>query len=382
MLNLIFDFSFLKMKVQAKKKARKDPLAPKHPLSSYLEFAVSERPQVLADLGSLSIGEVGKELGRRWKNLAADEKEKYEDKSKENRERFCKEMEEYRLKNKESSESAAGATPNDHHSESVATAPLDVPLLPAADPISDPEPSPSTSSTDISDPTHSEKPDPKLEDLGFAKQKGYSFHPAMKTGQIARGSRIQVTYFGTGQTGTVDCSKWIKYSSSVEERIATPRLKKDSAFRVGLQQLKALSIKIAEGQEGTASSVISFCAQSGDRRLRKLSKDGLQREEEENSKLMKEKIFSRDQSPNKFGCRDCAWKGKFSHKARSHARNCGTRRRINIKKPKPNKYDCSGEKCNLSFPYLFQLNKHYRYLFYTSQGFKICHFHGEIPVFS
>ena len=81
------------MKVQAKKKARKDPLAPKHPLSSYLEFAVSERPQVLADLGSLSIGEVGKELGRRWKNLAADEKQKYDDKSKENRERFCKEME-------------------------------------------------------------------------------------------------------------------------------------------------------------------------------------------------------------------------------------------------------------------------------------------------
>ena len=179
----------------------------------------------------------------------------------------------------------------------------------------------------------------------------------------------------------MDCSKWIKYSSSVEERIATPRLKKDSAFRVGLQQLKALSIKIAEGQEGTASSVISFCAQSGDRRLRKLSKDGLQREEEENSKLMKEKIFSRDQSPNKFGCRDCAWKGKFSHKARSHARNCGTRRRINIKKPKPNKYDCSGENCNLSFPYLFQLNKHYRYLFYTSQGFKICYFRGEILVF-
>ena len=47
----------------------------------------------MADLGSLSIGEVGKELGRRWKNLAADEKQKYDDKSKENRERFCKEME-------------------------------------------------------------------------------------------------------------------------------------------------------------------------------------------------------------------------------------------------------------------------------------------------
>ena len=352
------------MKVKAKRKARKDPLAPKHPLSSYLEFAVSERPQVLADLGSLSVGEVGKELGRRWKNLAADEKQKYDDKSKENRERFCREMEDYKLRKEEnkSTEPATGESPTNHQSESETAAPLDVQLLPAANPISDPEPSSSTnSSTDIFDTTHSKKPDPKIEDLGFAKQKGYSFHPAMKTGQIARGSRIQVTYFGTGQTGTVDASKWINYSSCVEERITTPRLKKDSAFRVGLEQLKALSIKIAEGQGGTTSSVISFSAQPGDRRLRKLSKDGLQREEEENSMLMKKKIYSRDHSPNKFGCRDCAWKGKFSHKARSHARNCGTRRRINIKKPKPNKHDCSGENCNLSFPYLFQLNKHYRY---------------------
>ena len=247
----------------------------------------------MADLGSLSIGEVGKELGRRWKNLAADEKQKYDDKSKENRERFCREMEDYKLRKEEnkSTEPATGESPTNHQSESETAAPLDVQLLPAANPISDPEPSSSTnSSTDIFDTTHSKKPDPKIEDLGFAKQKGYSFHPAMKTGQIARGSRIQVTYFGTGQTGTVDASKWIKYSSCVEERIATPRLMKDSAFRVGLEQLKALSIKIAEGQEGTASSVISFHAQSGDRRLRKLSKDGLQREEEENSKLMKEKI--------------------------------------------------------------------------------------------
>ena len=145
----------------------------------------------------------------------------------------------------------------------MTTVPLGAQLLSAASPSSDPDPSPSTSNTHTFDSMHSEKPEPKLEDLGFAKQKGYSFHPAMKTGQIARGSRIQVTYFGTGQTGTVDASKWIKYSSSVAERIATPRLKKDSAFRVGLEQLKALSIKIAEGQGRAASSGISFSAQSG-----------------------------------------------------------------------------------------------------------------------
>ena len=63
-----------------KKKKKKHPLAPKLPLSSYMEFAKEQRPKVLSDLGNLSLGEVGKELGRRWQKLGELEKSVYEDK--------------------------------------------------------------------------------------------------------------------------------------------------------------------------------------------------------------------------------------------------------------------------------------------------------------
>ena len=46
-----------------KTKKGKDPLAPKAPLSSYMEFTVQERPKILENLGKLSLIEVGKELG-------------------------------------------------------------------------------------------------------------------------------------------------------------------------------------------------------------------------------------------------------------------------------------------------------------------------------
>ena len=198
-----------------------------------------------------------------------------------------------------------------------------------------------------------------LEDLGFAKQKGSSFHPALKTGELARGTRIKVTYFGTGQTGTVDRAKWLKFSLQAEQKITTPKLKKYAAFNSGLDQLKNLLAKIQTSGDAVTSSGILFTAQSGDRRLVKLNKDSLQKEEEENSRMMKEKMVE-SSGIWKWGCRDCAWKGKFTHKAKAHARICGLRRRENIRKPKENKFECSGENCTQSFPYLSQLHEHYR----------------------
>ena len=181
----------------------------------------------------------------------------------------------------------------------------------------------------------------------------------MKTGQNKTGTRIRVTYFGTGETGTVDKDKWIKYSEQLEERITTGKLKKSASYTTGLNQLKILRLKVQSSAEIDSSGII-FTSQGGDRHLGRLSKDGLQKEEEENSRLMKEKIVRREGSPNKWGCRDCPWKGKFDHKAKSHAKICGLRRRENAKKPKDNAHECSKEGCNLSFPLLSQLQDHYR----------------------
>ena len=40
-----------------------------------------------------------------------------------------------------------------------------------------------------------------LENLGFAKQSKYPWHPALKKGLLAKGSRVSVQFFGTGQSG-------------------------------------------------------------------------------------------------------------------------------------------------------------------------------------
>jgi len=59
-------------------KALKDPTAPKRPLSPYLMFAAEERAKVVAEMGNLGLGQVGKEMGRRWSVLDTQTKEKYE----------------------------------------------------------------------------------------------------------------------------------------------------------------------------------------------------------------------------------------------------------------------------------------------------------------
>ena len=82
------------------KKQKKDPLAPKGPLSSFLEFGKVERSKILSDLGSLPLVEVGKELRRRWKLLDQETKMVYEKKAGENRARYKQEMLEYSLREK------------------------------------------------------------------------------------------------------------------------------------------------------------------------------------------------------------------------------------------------------------------------------------------
>ena len=68
-----------------KLKKKKSPLALKLSFSSYMEFVKGERSRITVDLGSLSVVEAWRELGRRWSCLSKDEKEPFEAKSRENR---------------------------------------------------------------------------------------------------------------------------------------------------------------------------------------------------------------------------------------------------------------------------------------------------------
>ena len=66
-------------------KKKKSSSALKLPLSSYMEFVKEERARITAELGSLPVVEVGRELGRRWSCLSKEDKEPFEAKSRENR---------------------------------------------------------------------------------------------------------------------------------------------------------------------------------------------------------------------------------------------------------------------------------------------------------
>ena len=63
----------------AKKSVKKDKL--KKPLNPYFQFIRDERPGVKAKNPDASIGEIAKILGKLWKDLPEDKKQKYKDKA-------------------------------------------------------------------------------------------------------------------------------------------------------------------------------------------------------------------------------------------------------------------------------------------------------------
>ena len=175
---------------------------------------------------------------------------------------------------------------------------------------------------------------------------------------MARGTRVKVTFFGTGQLATVNKSMWVLYSDHAEAKIKNKKLFKSRTFLAALDHMKSLKNKILEGVPVTTSG-IGFEPQMGSRRFKSLNKDHLQSEEEENSRKMEKKMFQEEGS-SLWNCRDCAWQGKFRHKAKAHARDCGQRKRINQKKSRDKKFECSNANCDQSFVLKSQLSKHYR----------------------
>ena len=61
-----------------RKKRTKDPDAPKRPLSAFFWFCNDERPKVKATMSDATVGDIAKELGRRWNECTEDQKAKYE----------------------------------------------------------------------------------------------------------------------------------------------------------------------------------------------------------------------------------------------------------------------------------------------------------------
>ncbi|KAG0271968.1 Non-histone chromosomal protein 6 [Linnemannia exigua] len=60
-----------------KRKAKKDPLAPKNPMSAYLLFCEEWREKVKAQNPTASFGETGRLLGEQWRAYSDEKKAPY-----------------------------------------------------------------------------------------------------------------------------------------------------------------------------------------------------------------------------------------------------------------------------------------------------------------
>lgn len=79
-----------------KKKRVKDPDAPKRSLSAFFWFCNDERPKAKATMPDSTVGDVAKELGRRWNDCTEDQKAKYEALAAKDKARYEKELKAYK----------------------------------------------------------------------------------------------------------------------------------------------------------------------------------------------------------------------------------------------------------------------------------------------
>merc|ERR1711881_61402 len=77
-------------------KKKKDPNAPKQPLSAYFILSIEERQKVKTVHPNYSICEVAKELGRRWADMAPEVKQRYQQMAEEGRQKYDQDMAAYR----------------------------------------------------------------------------------------------------------------------------------------------------------------------------------------------------------------------------------------------------------------------------------------------
>ncbi|KAJ1525784.1 hypothetical protein ONE63_008988 [Megalurothrips usitatus] len=83
-----------------KRKQIKDPNAPKRSLSAFFWFCNDERGKVKAANPEMTVGEIAKELGRRWSDISPELKSKYEQMAEKDKARYERDMTAYKKKPK------------------------------------------------------------------------------------------------------------------------------------------------------------------------------------------------------------------------------------------------------------------------------------------
>lgn len=80
---------------QVKFKKRRDPLAPKKPLTGYLHFCRERRGKLSQKYPDMKMTELSSKLGQLWKGMPDSKKQPYHDMFAADRDRYEAEMEEY-----------------------------------------------------------------------------------------------------------------------------------------------------------------------------------------------------------------------------------------------------------------------------------------------
>jgi structure-specific recognition protein 1 len=83
------------MKGMPKPKKTKHPDEPKGKRSSYILFGQDVRANVVKENPRFSLGEIGKEIGRLWSEMGADERSEYEERAEEDKQRYEREYAEF-----------------------------------------------------------------------------------------------------------------------------------------------------------------------------------------------------------------------------------------------------------------------------------------------
>jgi len=84
-----------KRKMAAAKKKKKDPNAPKKNLSSFMYFNKDQRAKLKAANPTLSFGELGSLVGKKFKALSSEQREKYDKMAREDKVRYANDMKNY-----------------------------------------------------------------------------------------------------------------------------------------------------------------------------------------------------------------------------------------------------------------------------------------------
>lgn len=78
-----------------KKKAKKDPNAPKRNMSAYFLYSIDARPKVKEENPDSDFGEIARIISAQFKALPEKERKKWEKKAAEDKERYQREMAAY-----------------------------------------------------------------------------------------------------------------------------------------------------------------------------------------------------------------------------------------------------------------------------------------------